>query len=113
VGHLLVHWFLSAVALIVVTKILPGIEVDNFYAALIAALVIGIVNVTIGVVLKFLLLPFAILTLGLVYLLVNGLMLRLASDFVPGFRVYGCTTAIVGSILLSIVSYLLNRVTGF
>ena len=97
----------------VVTKILPGIQVDTFGSALIAALVIGVVNVTVGVILKVILLPFAFLTLGLVYLGVNGLMLKLASEFVPGFRVYGCTTAIFGSILISLVSYLLTRVAGF
>ena len=112
-GHWLIHWFLSAVALMVVTKVLPGIQVDTFGSALIAALVIGVVNVTVGVILKFILLPFAILTLGLVYLGVNGLMLKLASEFVPGFRVYGCTTAILGSVLMSIVSFLLTRVAGF
>jgi putative membrane protein len=112
-GHLLIDWFLSAVALMVVTKVLPGIEVDSFGSAMIAALAIGIANVTVGAILKFFLLPFAILTLGLVYLGVNGLMLKLASDFVPGFRVNGCATAIVGSVLMSIVSYLLTRVVGF
>ena len=111
-GHLLINWFLSALALMVVTKVLPGIQVDSFGSAMIAALVIGIVNVTIGAVLKFFLLPFAILTLGLVYLGVNGLMLKLASDFVPGFRVDGCATAIVASVLMSIVSYLLTLVLG-
>lgn len=94
----------------VVTKILPGIQVDNFTSALVAAVVIGIVNVTIGVVLKVILFPFAIVTLGLIYFGVNGLMLKLASEFVPGFRVDGCATAIVGSILLSIVSYVLTRI---
>jgi putative membrane protein len=113
VAHLLIDWFLSAVALIVVTKILPGIQVDSFGSALVAALVIGIVNVTVGFLLKLILLPFAILTLGLIYLAVNGFMLKLASEFVPGFRVHGCSTAILGSILLSLVSYLLTRVAGF
>jgi len=113
VGHWLINWFLSAVALMVVTKVLPGIQVDSFGSALVAALVIGVVNVTVGVILKVILLPFAFLTLGLIYLGVNGLMLKLASEFVPGFRVYGCMTAVIGSILMSIVSYVLTRVTGF
>ena len=60
----------------------------------------------------FILLPFIILTLGVLYFLINGLMLKLASEFVPGFRVNGCLPAVLGSILLSIVDYLLNRLAG-
>ena len=108
----IVHWVLSAIALIIVAKILPGIQIDGFRAALIAALFIGLINATVGLVLKFLLLPFIVLTLGLVYLLVNGLMLKLASEFVPGFRVIGCLPAVFGSILLTVVDYLLNRLAG-
>jgi putative membrane protein len=108
----IVHWLLSGVALFIVAKILPGIEVDSLGAALIAALVIGLVSATIGLILKILLLPFIIVTLGIVYFLVNGLMLKLASEFVPGFRVNGCLPAVVGSILLSAVDYVLSRAAG-
>ncbi len=108
----LVQWLLSGVALFILAKILPGIEVDGFGAALIAALVIGLVSATVGLILKILLLPFIIITLGVVYFLVNGLMLKLASEFVPGFRVNGCLPAVVGSILLSVVDYVLSRVAG-
>jgi putative membrane protein len=75
-------------------------------------LVIGLVSATLGLVLKIVLLPFIIVTLGLVYFLINGLMLRLASELVPGFRVNGCMTAVFGSILLTIVDYVLNRLVG-
>jgi putative membrane protein len=105
----IIHWLLSGVALFIVAKILPGIEVDSLGAALIAALVIGLVSATLGLILKILLLPFIIITLGIVYFLVNGLMLKLASEFVPGFRVNGCLPAVVGSILLSAVDYVLSR----
>jgi putative membrane protein len=108
----IVHWLLSGVALFIVAKILPGIEVDSLGAALIAALVIGLVSATIGLILKILLLPFIIVTLGIVYFLVNGLLLKLASEFVPGFRVNGCLPAVVGSILLSAVDYILSRAAG-
>lgn len=108
----LIHWLLSGVALLIVAKILPGIQVDGFGAALIAALVVGLVGATVGLILKVVLLPFILLTLGIVYFLINGLMLKLASEFVPGFRVNGCMTAVFGSILLTIVEYLLNRVAG-
>jgi putative membrane protein len=112
VGYWILHWFLSGLALLIVAKILPGIQVEGFGAALIAALVIGLVSATVGLVLKIILLPFIVLTLGLVYFLINGLMLKLASEFVPGFRVIGCLPAVLGSILLTIVDYLLNRVAG-
>jgi putative membrane protein len=108
----LIHWLLSAVALIIVAQILPGIQVDGFGAALIAALIIGLVSATVGFVLKLLLLPFIILTLGVVYFLINGLMLKLTSALVPGFRVNGCLTAVLGSILLTLVDFLLNRLAG-
>jgi putative membrane protein len=110
--HWLIHWLLSGAALLIVAWIVPGIQVDSFGAALIAALVIGIVGATVGLILKLILLPFIILTLGVVYLLINGLLLKLASEFVPGFRVSGCLPAVLGSILLSIVDYALNRLAG-
>ena len=81
-------------------------------AALIAALVIGLVSATVGLILKIVLLPFIILTLGVVYLLINALMLKLASEFVPGFRVNGCLPAVLGSLLLTLVDYILERLVG-
>ena len=108
----LIHWILSAIALLIVANILPGIQVDGFSAALIAALVIGLVSATVGFFLKIVLLPFIVLSLGIVYFIINGLMLELASAVVPGFRVSGLLTAMFGSILLTIVDYLLNRLAG-
>jgi putative membrane protein len=108
----IIHWLISGTALLIVAKILPGIQVDGIAAALIAALVIGLVSATVGLVLKILLLPFIILTLGIVYFLINGLMLKLASALVPGFRVIGCLPAVLGSILLTIVDYALTRLLG-
>ncbi len=109
----LIHWLLSGVALLIVANILPGIQVDGFGAALIAALVIGFVSATVGLILKIILLPFILLSLGIVYFLINGLMLKLASEVVPGFRVNGCMTSVIGSILLTLVDFVLNRLAGF
>jgi len=109
VRYWIIHWVLSGVALLIVAQILPGIEVDGLGAALIAAFVIGLVSATVGLILKVVLLPFIILSLGIVYFLINGLMLKLASAFVPGFHVVGCLPAVLGSILLTIVDYILNR----
>jgi putative membrane protein len=108
----LLHWLLSGVALLIVAQLLPGIEVDGFGAALIAALVVGLVGATVGIILKIVFLPFIFLTLGVVYFLINGLTLKLASQFVPGFRVNGCLPAVFGSILLSVVDYILVRLAG-
>lgn len=109
---LLLHWLLSGVSLLLVTRILPGIQVESFGSAMMAALVIGVVSATVGLILKVILLPFIILSLGLVYLLINGLMLKVASELVPCFRVEGCMTAILGSVLLSIVDYVFSRIVG-
>ncbi len=107
--HWLLEWLLNAVALVVVANIVPGISVDGLGSALAAAVVIGLVGATVGIFLKLVLLPFIILTLGIVYFLINGLMLMLASALVPGFRVRGWLAATVGSILLTVVNYLLNQ----
>ena len=100
------------VALLVVSAILPESRLAVLEPLLSPRLFIGLVSATIGLLLKLVLLPFIILSLGVVYFLINGLMLKLASEFVPGFRVNGCLTAVFGSILLTIVDYLLNRLAG-
>ena len=112
VRHWILHWLLSGVSLIIVANLLPGIEVDGFGAALIAAFVIGLVSATVGFLLKIIFLPFILLTLGIVYFLINGLMLKLAAAIVPGFRVNGCLPAVFGSVLLTLVDYLLFRLAG-
>jgi putative membrane protein len=109
VRYWIIHWLLSAVALLIVANIVPGIAVDSFGSALIAAVVIGLVSATLGIVLKLVLLPFIIVTLGVVYFLINGMMLMVASALVPGFRVNGLLAATIGSILLTIVDYVLTR----
>jgi putative membrane protein len=110
--HWVIHWILSGVALLIVANVVSGIQVESFGSALIAALVIGFVSATVGFFLKIILLPFIFLTLGVVYFLINGLMLMLASALVPGFRVAGFLPAVLGSILLTVVDYLLNRLAG-
>jgi putative membrane protein len=108
----IIHWILKGVALLIVANVLPGIQVESFGSAMIAALVIGVVSATVGLILKIVLLPFIFLTLGLVYFLINGLMLKLSSEFVAGFRVQGCLPAVLGSVLLTLVDYLLRSLAG-
>jgi len=84
VRHWLIHWLLSGVALLIVAQVLPGIRVDGFGSALIAALVIGVVSATVGLILKIVLLPFILISLGIVYFLINGFMLKCTCPVAPG-----------------------------
>ena len=106
--RLLLHWILSAVAVWIVAHIVPGIRVSSPAAALIAALVIGLVNATLGLLLKILTFPLTILTLGLFWFVINALMLELAAMFVRGFYVRDFVAAFIGAVLLSIVSSVLQ-----
>jgi len=102
--RLILHWILSAVALMIVARLVPGFYVRSFGAALIAALVIGLVNATLGLFLKVLTFPFIILTLGLFWFVVNAVMLIVASKFVPGFVVAGFAPAFWGAIVLALIN---------
>jgi putative membrane protein len=106
--HLILSWLIEAVSLLIVANVIPGIEVEGFGVALIAAIVIGLVNATIGVVFTILAIPFIFLTLGLFLIVINALMLKIAAAIVPGFRINGCLPAIFGAILLSLVQWSLN-----
>ena len=106
--RLLVKWILSALAVWIVAQVVPGIHVNGPVAALIAALVIGLVNATVGLIVKVITFPLTILTLGLFWFVINAAMLKLAAMFVPGFEVHGFIAALLGALLLSLVSSLLH-----
>jgi putative membrane protein len=106
--RLLLTWVLSAIAVWIVAQIVPGISLHGPIAALIAALAIGFINATIGLVLKVITFPLTLITLGLFWFVINALMLELASAVVPGFHVRGFGAAFIGAILLSIVNLLLK-----
>ena len=108
-AHVIAVWLIGALALWIVAQIIPGIEVRGFGSALIATIVIAIVNGTIGILIKFLAFPFILLTLGLFLLVVNALLLQLASWFTPGFRVHGFLSALAGSLVLTILNAVLRR----
>lgn len=105
---ILIHWFLSAIAVWLVSEIVPGFMVDSLGAALIAAVVIGLVNATLGFVLKLVTLPLTFVTLGLVWLIINGLMLLVAAQIVPGFAISGFLAAFFGAIVLTVVNAILK-----
>ncbi len=106
--RLLLNWVLSALAVWIVSRVVPGISVSGPMAALIAALAIGFINATLGALLKILTFPLTLLTLGLFWFVINAAMLKLASALVPGFEVHGFAAALIGAILLSLVSSLLH-----
>jgi putative membrane protein len=93
---LLFQWLLYAIALMVVSRIVPGFIVQGLWPALIAALVIGLLNATVGFFLKIITFPLSILTLGLFLLVINALMILLASSIVRGFHVRGFFPAFCG-----------------
>jgi putative membrane protein len=107
-GRLLLHWIISTVSLVIVAHLFPGIGLDGLGAAIVAPIVIGLVNATLGLVLKLLTLPLTLLTLGLFWLVINALMLQLAAFLLPGFYVAGFWSAFFGAIVLGIVSMILR-----
>jgi putative membrane protein len=108
---LLVQWLLYAIALLVVSRIVPGFKVAGLGPAMIAALVIGFLNMTVGLVLKIVTFPLSIVTLGLFLLVINGFMILVASSIVPGFNVRGFVPAFWGAVVLAILGMIIRSVT--
>jgi len=105
---LLLRWLVSALSLMIVAYFVPGFVVKGFVAALIAAAVIGFINATLGTIVKVITLPITFLTLGLFLIVINALMLRIAAMLVPGFYVSGWWPALIGALLLTLVSSFLH-----
>ena len=108
----LVHWLVVGVALWVTTQVVGGVHVSSLQVLLVAALVLGLVNALVRPVLTILTLPLTIITLGLFYLVVNGLAFGLAAALVPGFSVDGFGSAVLGALVVSIVSWVIGLVTN-
>ncbi len=106
--RLLVTWLLNALALLIVTYVVPGFEMADFSTALISALVIGLLNITLGLLLRFVTWPLNWLTLGLVYLVVDAIILYFASKLVSGFRIRSFFAAFLGALVLTIVHWMLG-----
>jgi len=107
---LLLQWLLSALALLVVSHLVPGFHVRGLLPALIAAVVIGLLNATVGLFLKIITFPLSILTLGIFLLVINGVMILVASAVVPGFHVYGLGPAFWGAVVLALLGMLIRAV---
>jgi len=110
VVQLLLNWLLSALAIFIVAKLVPGFLVDSFTTALIVALVLGILNALIKPIIVILTLPINILTLGLFTLVINAFLIWLAAQFVKGFTIEGFIPAIIAAILLWIINMVLHFV---
>lgn len=106
--RMLLHWVVTALAVWITSRVVPGFYVNGASAALIAAVVIGLVNATIGLFLKIVTFPLTILTLGLFWFVINAIMLELASAFVPGFHITTFGAAFIGAIVLTVVNTLLK-----
>ncbi len=106
--RMLIHWLITALAVWITSRVVPGFYVSGAASALIAAVVIGLVNATLGLFLKVITFPLTILTLGIFWLIINAVMLELASAFVPGFRIRSFAAAFWGAIALSLVNMLLK-----
>jgi len=106
--RLILRWILSAAALMLLPQLIDAIRVDSFYAALAAALFIGLVNALIRPILIIVTLPINILTLGLLTFAINGLLFWFVASFVKGFVVTGFWPAVSGAILYSIATWAIN-----
>ena len=107
---LIFRWIINAIALIIIAYAVPGFEVASFYHALIAALVLGLVNALVRPIILLLTLPVNIITLGLFTFVVNALMVWFVSTMVKGFEVDGFVAAFLVALLLSVVSWITHRI---
>jgi putative membrane protein len=102
-------WLLAALSLMITAYLVPGIHIASFTAAAVAVIVMGLVNAIVKPILTILTLPLTILSLGLFLLVINAISLSLVGYFTPGFTVEGFWPALIGSIVLSLVSGLINK----
>lgn len=105
---IITRWLIITVAILLASQFVPGIHVDDLSTAVVAACVLGLINIFIRPVVVFLTLPLSILTLGLFYFFINAFLLKLVAYFVSGFEVKSFFAAFFGSLVISIVSWLAN-----
>ena len=108
---LIIRLAINVFALLLVEYLVPGFILTDYRAALVAAVVIGVINSFIKPIAQLIALPFSIITFGLTAFLINVLLLWGASIIVPGFEIVSFTTAIIASVVLSLVSWFLTRLS--
>jgi putative membrane protein len=111
----ILHWFISALGIIIAAYLINGfapgsVVITSLWSALVAALILGVVNALIKPVLLVLTLPVTLVTLGLFALVINALMVMLVSGLTPGFKVSGFFTALVFSVVLSVLGWFLHKI---
>ena len=109
--RMLLQWVLNALALWIVSRTVSGFMVSDATSAMIAVVVIGLFNATFGLLLKIITLPLGILSFGLFFLVINAVVLKFASEFVPGFRVETFTAAFLGALALAVLHLLFGFLT--
>lgn len=108
--YTIIRWILSALLVILIAWIVPGITVSNFISALLVVVVIALINIFIRPLVEFISLPINFLTLGLFGLIINALLFMLAGKIAPGFQVEGFWSALLGSIILAVMMPLINKI---
>lgn len=107
--NIFIRWLIASIAVVVAAYILPGVTVENFFVALVTAIVIGVINTFLKPIILILTLPFNVLTLGLFTFVINALLIMLASAVVPGFEVASFWWALFFSLILSLVNAVLRQ----
>lgn len=108
----LLAWLANAAALLMLAYLYPAVQVDSFGSALVVALVLGLVNLLLRPILVLLTLPITLVTLGLFLLVINGAMFLWVSHLVQGFHIHGIWHAIIGALIYSLISWLLQSLIG-
>jgi putative membrane protein len=105
---IVIRWFLLAAALLLVANLYPGVQIASFTSALVAALVLGLLNALLRPILVLLTLPVTVLTLGLFLFVINALMFYFAASLLDGFHVTGFVAALIGSLLYSLCGLVID-----
>ena len=108
--RILINWLITTVAILITAYVLPGVTVRSFVAAVVTALVLGLINAIVRPILVVLTLPLTIVTLGLFIFILNALLVLLTSAIVPGFDVRNFWWALLFSLVFSVVSFILHRI---
>lgn len=109
-SHILVSWIVTTLAILVVTHLIPGVRASSLGAAIVAAAILGILNALVRPIFVILTLPLTILTFGLFLFVINALMFQLVGALAPGFSVDSFWSALLGSFIVSVISYIVNSV---
>ncbi len=107
-GHIVVYWVLSALVLLALTYILPGFYVRGVGTALVAVIVIGLLNATLGLLLRIVAFPLTLLTFGLFLWVINAVVLKAAAAIMPGFSIKGFLPALIGAAVLTLLHFLVR-----